>query len=222
MEIRMDSISMCDVLHFLGWKGTPVEPEIMKQIRREIDLALSSLRPCAVLKGFSLEEGGVIQGTSLRLMGNDMQNMLSSCSEVWLLAATLGAESERLLLRRQASGAAQAMIMDAVLSAAVESVCDQAEADLRKQIAASGRYLTDRFSPGYGDLPLAQSREICEILSASRSIGLTVSNSGIMIPRKSVTAVLGVSDTPVRRRTVGCEVCRAKDRCAYRRIETSI
>ncbi len=62
---------------------------------------------------------------------------------------------------------------------------------------AQALYLTDRFSPGYGDMPLAQSGQICEVLNTGRSIGLTVSQSGILMPRKSVTAVLGISRTQV-------------------------
>ena len=110
--------------------------------------------------------------------------------------------------------------MDAVLSAAIEAVCDQAESELREEAQRRDMYLTDRFSPGYGDMPLAQTREICEILDASKSIGLTVSHSGIMIPRKSVTAVMGVSRTPVSRRPAGCEGCAMRKTCALSRSKT--
>ena len=79
------------------------------------------------------------------------------------------------------------------------------EETLREKLAAQALYLTDRFSPGYGDMPLAQSGQICEVLNAGRSIGLTVSQSGILMPRKSVTAVLGISRTQVLRRPKGCE-----------------
>ena len=149
--------------------------------------------------------------------GNDVRAMLAPCREAVLLAATLGAESERLLLRMQAKDAAQALLLDAVLSAAIEAVLDAREEALRGELAAQGRYLTDRFSPGYGDMPLAQMREICEVLGAQRAIGLTVSAGGVMIPRKSVTAILGISDVPVARRPAGCEGCAARETCALRR-----
>ena len=144
--------------------------------------------------------------------------MLSACHETVLLAATLGADSERIFCRRRRS-AADALILDAVLSAASEAVCDRMEETLREKLAAQALYLTDRFSPGYGDMPLAQSGQICEVLNAGRSIGLTVSQSGILMPRKSVTAVLGISRTQVLRRPKGCEGCSARQTCAFARRE---
>ena len=135
------------------------------------------------------------------------------------MAATLGADSERMLLRAQTKSAADALILDAVLSAAIEAVCDRMEETLREKLAAQALYLTDRFSPGYGDMPLAQSGQICEVLNAGRSIGLTVSQSGILMPRKSVTAVLGISRTQVLRRPKGCEGCSARQTCAFARRE---
>ena len=166
---------------------------------------------------FPLAPDGSLAGTSMTPKGNDVRAMLAPCREAVLLAATLGAESERLLLRMQAKDAAQALLLDAVLSAAIEAVLDAREEALRGELAAQGRYLTDRFSPGYGDMPLAHTREICEVLGAQRAIGLTVSAGGVMIPRKSVTAILGISDVPVARRPAGCEGCAARETCALRR-----
>lgn len=143
--------------------------------------------------------------------------MLSGCHEAVLLAATLGAGSERMLLREQARGASRALLLDAVLSAGIEAVCDGIEARLREECEAQGLFLTDRFSPGYGDMPLEQTKEILGVLDAQKRIGLTVTATGLMMPRKSVTAVMGVSETPVERRPSGCEGCAARETCAMRR-----
>ena len=86
------------------------------------------------------------------------------------------------------------------------------------QYGESGLYLTDRFSPGYGDMPLAQTREICAVLQTEKSIGLSVSQSGIMIPRKSVTAILGISSIPQKRRPSQCALCSMNRTCAMREI----
>ena len=66
-------------------------------------------------------------------------------------------------------------------------------------------------------MPLAQSAQILTVLDAPRRIGLTLSSSGLMLPRKSVTAVMGVSREPVARRPSGCEACSARETCALRR-----
>lgn len=213
----MPSIPMREALHYMGWRGTPVEPQLLEQIGELIERVKSEIQSYAALQRFAMEENGRLEGTSLIPQGNDVRRMLAGCHEAVLLAATLGAGSERMLLKAQARSSAQAMLLDAVLSAAIEAVCDAQEAVLRKELAAQGLYLTDRFSPGYGDMPLAQTKEICAVLSADKTIGLTVSASGIMIPRKSVTAVMGVSRNPVSRRPSGCAVCSMRKRCALRR-----
>ena len=217
MPERMTDIPLREVLHFLGWRGTPLDDALLAQLRAQIRLARESVRPRVVTRRFALEPGGLLSGTRFCPQGNDVRAMLAPCGEVVLMAATLGAGSERLLLRAQARSSGEAVLMDAVLSAAIEAVCDEAERALRADLAAKGKYLTDRFSPGYGDMPLEQTREICAVLDTGRTIGLTVSHSGIMIPRKSVTAILGISDQPVKRRPSGCEGCAARARCALRR-----
>ena len=217
MDAELLQIPLREVLHFLGWRGTPVDAPLLAQIRDLCDLAVWEVRPRMAERRFPLAPDGSLAGTSMTPKGNDVRAMLAPCREAVLLAATLGAESERLLLRMQAKDAAQALVLDAVLSAAIEAVLDAREEAMRRELTAQGRYLTDRFSPGYGDMPLAQTREICEVLGAQRAIGLTVSAGGVMIPRKSVTAILGISDVPVARRPAGCEGCAARETCALRR-----
>ena len=217
MDAELLQIPLREVLHFLGWRGTPVDAPLLAQIRDLCDLAVREVRPRMAERRFPLAPDGSLAGTSMTPKGNDVRAILAPCREAVLLAATLGAESEQLLLRMQAKDAAQALLLDAVLSAAIEAVLDAREEALRGELAAQGRYLTDRFSPGYGDMPLAQTREICEVLGAQRAIGLTVSAGGVMIPRKSVTAILGISDVPVARRPAGCEGCAARETCALRR-----
>ena len=214
MLVRMPPIPMREALHYMGWRGTPVEPGLLEQIQALIDLAEREVQPHVAMRCFGIDGDGRLDGTSLIPQGEDVKRMLSGCHEAVLLAATLGAGSERLLLKVQARSSAQAVLLDAVLSAAIEAVCDAQEAALRSRIMADELYLTDRFSPGYGDMPLGQTREICAVLAAEKTIGLTVSGSGIMIPRKSVTAIMGVSRAPVSRRPSGCAACSMRGQCA--------
>ena len=214
MQVKMPLIPMREALHYMGWRGTPVESELLEQIQTLIDLAQREVQPHVAMRRFGIDEDGRLDGTALIPQGGDVKRMLSGCHEAVLLAATLGAGSERLLLKAQARSSAQAVLLDAVLSAAIEAVCDAQEAALRSQLTAGKLYLTDRFSPGYGDMPLAQTREICAVLAAEKTIGLTVSASGIMIPRKSVTAIMGVSRRPVPRRPSGCAACSMRGQCA--------
>lgn len=219
MQVNINRIPVREVLHFLGWRGTPVEPELLARIDAICKEVIGCIRPYIVMKRFLLEEGGDLRGASFAPAGEDVGRMLAGCNEAILLAATLGAQSERMLLREQARSSDGALLLDAVLSAAIESVCDHEESRLRRELEKERLYLTDRFSPGYGDMPIAQTKEICAVLDTPRAIGLTVSSSGIMIPRKSVTAIMGISGAPVSRRPSPCALCSAKERCSMRRID---
>jgi len=217
MEITIRSIPIRETLHFLGWRGTPVDERTLSGIREMTDFALRALEPRVMYMKRRILPDGTLEGTTMKPAGSAVKAMLSSCDEAVLLAGTLGAQSERLLLCMQAQDAAKAVLLDAVLSAGIEALMDAQEDALRSQVKENGLYLTDRFSPGYGDMPMAQTREICSVLDAQRRIGLTVSKSGIMIPRKSVTAIMGISHMPVTRRAKGCAACEMRETCALAR-----
>lgn len=110
---------------------------------------------------------------------------------------------------------ARAVLLDACGSAWVESGCDAAEAQLQRRLP--GRYRTDRFSPGYGDLPLQVQPQVCAALDAGRRLGLSVTESLLLNPAKSVTAVIGLSDTPQRARIRGCAYCSMRESCTLRK-----
>lgn len=78
------------------------------------------------------------------------------------------------------------------------------------------RYLRPRFSPGYGDFPLDCQQRLLDSLEAGKRIGIKLTDSLLMMPSKSVTAVMGVSKKPYRCDVKGCESCGKRD-CLYRR-----
>ena len=80
-----------------------------------------------------------------------------------------------------------------------------------------GCHFPFRYSPGYGDLPLSLQGDLLSLLDAPRRVGLTASASHILIPRKSVTAFLGVADNPIEQTIRSCLGCPAREGCQYRK-----
>ena len=111
MQAVLTQIPMREILHFLGWRGTPVEPSLTETIRQIRDEALRRIEPRVSLKSFDILPDGLFSGTGFTPEGNDVRGMLASSCRAVLMAATLGAESERMLLREQARGAADALIL---------------------------------------------------------------------------------------------------------------
>ena len=101
-------------------------------------------------------------------------------------------------------------------AAAAEAFCDEVNDNLRLQAESEGLYLRPRFSPGYGDLSLDCQRTFLRMLNAGKEIGLTLTDSGLMVPIKSVTAIIGISSVPTACHRQGCEAC-AKTDCSFRR-----
>ena len=113
--------------------------------------------------------------------------------EVVFLCGTIGAEFDAWQRRLSVTSAADALLSQQVGLAAVEKVMDELEEKARAEVEGEGRKLLPRKSPGYGDLPLELSRTILEELDAPRKIGVSITESNLLVPSKSVTAI--------------CEIC---------------
>lgn len=106
------------------------------------------------------------------------------------LCGTLGTAFDRWQRARAAVSAAEAYESQRLGLVEVERLMDDLEAEARAAVEASGRErLCPRRSPGYGEMPLAFSREILEKLDATRRIGVALTDSLALVPTKSVTAV---------------------------------
>lgn len=146
------------------------------------------------------------------------RTMLADCRHCVILVCTLGAEFDRWMKQLSARDMSRAVMLDALGSAWVEAACDTAEDAIRARFP--GMHLTDRFSPGYGDLPLDVQPRLHALAGAQR-IGVTLTDSLLMVPQKSVTALIGIADTPQPARVRGCAHCPLNKTCAYRKAGTT-
>ncbi len=234
----MTDLNYNEILMYLGHRGQEVTPAVDAQIRRCTEDVHRHAEPRLVYRRLPVRDGAVegfpagdagngrtgpaagpsdsraAGGTG---MGEDIRELLAPCREAVLFAATLGAAMEQEILRREVTDMAEALILDACASVAAENVCDRFEERMRAELAEEGLYLTSRFSPGYGDFPLECQKEVCGLLNTSRRIGLTVTENCILIPRKSVTAVMGIAKEPQELRKKGCEACNLFLYCTYRK-----
>lgn len=210
-------LDLAEALRYLGVKGEP-GPELYEEMSAIGDRLVRSVEPRYLYRASRValgEEGVALEGLGLTLPGTLARRMLEGCGQAMLLVCTLGAGFEAMLRAEQARSMARAAMLDACGSVWVEAGCAAAEEEIAAH--APGSYLTDRFSPGYGDLPLDLQGDICAVLDASRRLGLTVTESLLLNPVKSVTAVIGVSDRPQMARVRGCDYCQMRERCPLRK-----
>lgn len=209
-----------DIDEALRYLGVPVPaPEQLREQAQRVSQRLCfALRPRWVWRVFPLERteaGFALSGAGITLTGNTARTMLAQCHSAALLACTLGAEFDALLRTEQARDMSDAAVLDALGSAYVEAGCNEAEREIAGRL--SDKFRTDRFSPGYGDLPLALQGALCVLLDTPRRLGVTVTESLLMNPCKSVTAVIGLADMPQPARVRGCEFCSMGETCQLRK-----
>ena len=206
-----------EALRYLGAGAHPPE-ELRQQAAAVAEELAAQVQPRCTYKLFPLEQeesGFRLGGTDLVLSGQTAQRMLAQCDQAVLLACTLGTKFDAMVRSAQARNMARAVILDACGSSLVEKGCDEAERDIAARFP--GLYLTDRFSPGYGDLPLSLQPAICALLDTARRVGIHVTPSFLMNPSKSVTAVIGLSDRPQMARIRGCAWCVMRNTCTLRK-----
>ena len=126
---------------------------------------------------------------------------LSGCRDVYLACGTLGAAYDAFHRRVSVRSCADALIVQAIGAAAVEKVMDSIEDDIRAELSA-GETLAARYSQGYADFPLSEQRALLGMLDASRKVGVSLTGDFLMVPSKSVSAVIGVRDMVDTRRGV--------------------
>ena len=216
MEI---SIDINEVKRFMGYGGMTSVDERQERLIAELKALMEeTIKPAVVWRVFDItptDEGLALAGTALVLKGADIRRHLAGCDRCVLLCATASAKADELIRRKQREDMEQGFIADCIGSAAAEAVCNALERELAEKL--KGKYMTWRFSPGYGDLPLAIQPQLLAVLDAPKRAGVTCLDSLLMVPSKSVTAVIGLSDKPVEKGRQGCAVCNMADSCRFRK-----
>ena len=123
------------------------------------------------------------------IVSENLSKNLKDCTKVIVFAATIGIELDRLIAKYSRLSPAKALIFQAIGTAQVESLCDAFSRDIAEEYSAA---VCPRFSPGYGDLPLESQKNIFSLLDCERKIGVTLTDSLLMSPSKSVTAFIGL------------------------------
>ena len=216
--MQIEKLNREEAFRYMGFKGGEISEKVLEITEECEEQLLKAITPRYVYRVFDIEEtneGVSVSGTCLVFKGKDISAHLKGCEQCILMCSTLSADVDKLIRAYETEGMEKALIADSLASAAVEQVCDKAENEIREAMG-TGNY-TWRFSPGYGDFPLDIQGEFLNAVDAPRRIGVNVTESLILIPRKSVTAVMGVSKNEIPKGRRGCVSCSMKDNCRYRK-----
>lgn len=190
------------------------------------DAALDAAEICSAVSGAEAECGNgfvpqvALERCGLVLEGNSIAEHLHGACKVALMACTLGAVSEREMRKHEAISVADGVMFGACCSALVEAAANVTEGLIVSFAHEMGLTANWRFSPGYGDLPLSAQPALLKALDANRRLGIAVTSTNMLVPVKSVTAVLGLFEKPAdggEARVDACAICRLRDGCELRK-----
>lgn len=207
-----------EVFRYLGLKQNYI-PE--KNILCEIEGCILELLNISTMKSiykiFDIKVSeNIIDFGAFCAESRSLSKNLADCKKAVLFAATLGTESEIILNRLNRLNVSRAFIMDACAVALIEQYCDDCQREIEKISAEKGLFVRPRFSPGYGDFNIKHQKDFIRLLELPKKLGLTLSEGFMLIPSKSVTAVMGLSTSNKNCNKKGCEMCNNSE-CLFRR-----
>ncbi len=121
---------------------------------------------------------------SLKLSKN-----LCGCKEAFVFCATLGIEVDRLIQKYAKIEPSRSVVINSIASALIEEFCDYLNNLLKEN-----KELCPRFSAGYGDFSITHQKDILDALDANKRLGISLTESYMMTPTKTVTAVIGIKN----------------------------
>ena len=216
------TVEKSEVLRYLGHNGQEIDGGLNSKINQCIKETKNKIDTKYVYQIYDIKKDlnlNTVQfeNTNLILKSKDISELLRDCDKCVLMCATLGFNIEKNIRRYSYNNLTKGIIIDACATTSIEEVCDLVQDSILDKVAKEEKSLTMRYSPGYGDLDISANRDILNVLDAHRKIGVTVTNTGIMIPRKSVVALIGITNEKIGKVKRTCENCSNRFNCEYRR-----
>ena len=182
-------INKREAFRYMGCTGKAVNEDVeeLYSVCLEDFQTAVKYRACYRKTDVFVKGDGVIDLGFGEFKSYHLEKNLEGCREAYIFAATTGIDVDRLILRLSRISPSKAVITDATGSAAIEDFCDILNGRLKEETECK-----PRFSCGYGDFSIENQKNILEFLNAYKLLGISLSESFLMTPKKSVTAIVGI------------------------------
>jgi hypothetical protein len=193
-------------------------PILVRAAERALEDGLELLAPRVTRRTRAVtmhDEGGVHLAGGGRLRGAYAAQHVSGANEVVVAVCTIGPVLEQRVSATLADDAVLGLALDGLGTAAADALSSAVCAQVAAEAAARGWRATRPFSPGMMGWPLADGQEDVFSLVDAAAIGVVLTPSRLMIPRKSTSMVIGIGPRVVAGGRT-CDVCNMKETCRYR------
>ena len=209
-----------EAVRYLGFGRREADEATLRLVTAAFSQLERAASPRIVWRVFDLKTAGEgrLDIGGMEVESRSLWKNMKGCCQAVVLGATLGSGVDLLMRRQSLTDMAAAVVTQACAAAMLEEYLDGEQEKIGRELEREGKYLRPRFSPGYGDFSICHQGQLLAMLEAPKKIGLSMTDSSMLTPVKSVTAVIGVSTVKEPCHRKGCEACGKTD-CIYRRNE---
>ena len=199
----------------------PAKEAVLDHLKEALEIAKSKAAPAisiAKLRILKFNPDSLELGNGIILFTKELSSSLKGATHIYAFVVTIGKGLEEAASAYMDSGDhLLGYLLDRIGSFSVESLAEKVESDLRSDLAPEGLGVSMRFSPGYCDWRIEEQFKLAGIIDFAKA-GITLTESCMMIPKKSISAVVGVGPKELfSKRISPCTVCNMKV-CEYRRV----
>lgn len=189
-----------EALRYLGYGKNEVDQIILSMIRESFEELQEIAAPKYVYQIYELIllAEKEIEISNLHITSKHLYENLKGCDKAAVFAVTLGTEVDRRLRQYEVIRISKAVVFQACAATFLEEYCDGIESQIRDEMRIDEKCIRPRFSPGYGDFSITHQEDILRMVDAQKRIGLTMTESYMLTPTKSVTALIGIYGTKER------------------------
>ncbi len=213
-----------DVIRQVGYPSPKeLKNDILGEVERAIRAGLEIVRPASLYRTtpFVRVEKGLLVGGDVEVRSARWVHLMKRLRDpevIGCFVVTTGQDLEEAIGGLQGQSLFDAYLLDAVGSVVIERLTDRMEQHVAGLLGSEGYQTTARFSPGYCDWDLSEGQEALFRFLKPESVGVQRTSAGMMIPQKSISAVLvGARGVPL---SSPCPFCPEGD-CPYRREKGS-
>lgn len=207
-----------ETLRYLGYRGQQPDERTMEMVEEVLRELKEKSRPKSIYREYGCSvDDDIVLLAGLNIHSANLAKNLEGCACAVILAATLGNAADLMIKKYTVSNLAKAAVVQAAGAAYMEAYIDELEDTIRKEAELRGLYLRPRFSPGYGDFALECQKDIFAVLECNKRIGIALTEGNLMMPSKSVTAIIGLTskEREACSKTKDCNQCNKSD-CEFR------
>jgi hypothetical protein len=212
-------VNEADIIQSLGIPAGQADDYVTENIRKYIQICFELSAPCASYvvfsePGFKRDQDLLILSGEIFHLGKIVTAALGKSTRIAIFIGTCGKEVENYSRQLMKEGQTlEGYIVDLIGSEIAENIAEYVHKELEKDMAGMGLKITNRYSPGYCKWPVSDQQQLFRLLGES-NCGVSLTDSSLMIPVKSVSGMVGIGEQ-VENRGYSCSICDT-DYCIYR------